>query len=712
MDLKTDTIRGEVSINELDGDATAEAPSGLASEIAIKSVHSTSAPNDGPVNTTRHCVLELETQCLVCYDIIMVEGKVNFRLDIEPTCPHVVIIPLLALRYSAQESDCQICHVFWGALTPFVKSADEDVMTRAIIMIEELTWWISVRLQSKAPGPKSRIKPRHEYRDDGSSMAIWVYEASLFTLSGDKLQSWFSRTVPQSDLIQQHTNSAASHAIMRAWLSDCLQNHDNFSKSCVRLSTRHPPNTPYLALSYCWGVYDVFSTTKDNLRVHMEGISVSKLPKTFRHALVITLALGYEYIWIDSLCIIQGDKEDFAHQSGQMGGIYSNADLVLSADLAKDVHEGFLHERTPKPFAVEIPISKRTRHQQLRHPKEGQSIGLVDLSNIEHHTAVDIETIFVNPIFIPAYVGARSPTFERAWCFQEQHLARRVIHFMEHSMYWRCRAHSRCECGTANRGSHLHRPHYSHIREPLTNYTNLEEMSAMLLNEAMKLWVDVVQEYSQRKLTNPTDRLPAIAGFASRLQSSTLGEYHAGLWEHSLPSALLWQTSIIVVMPEAHTYIGPTWSWVSSRRNIYFPFFPLTDSAKVLQVRTHLESSERYGQIRAGGIRLRSLFLKMNSVRADFGERFMFGGRRRKRQETGKFRLFLDLFQERKENTGSARETSPDWYLLVIAERPFDLLGLVLIKSYKQPGAFERVGIFSESTEPRRKWKHKVVTII
>ncbi|EAT87034.2 hypothetical protein SNOG_05970 [Parastagonospora nodorum SN15] len=662
MDLQTDTIRGEVSINELDGDATAEAPSGLASEIAIKSVHSTSAPNDRPVNTTRHCVLELETQCLVCYDIIMVEGKVNFRLDIEPTCPHVVIIPLLALRYSAQESDCQICHVFWGALTPFVKSADEDVMTRAIIMIEELTWWISVRLQSKAPGPKSRIKPRHEYRDDGSSMAIWVYEASLFTLSGE--------TVPQSDLIQQHTNSAASHAIMRA------------------------------------------CTTKDNLRVHMEGISVSKLPKTFRHALVITLALGYEYIWIDSLCIIQGDKEDFSHQSGQMGGIYSNADLVLSADLAKDVHEGFLHERTPKPFAVEIPISKRTRHQQLRHPKEGQSIGLVDLSNIEHHTAVDIETIFVNPIFTPAYVGARSPTFERAWCFQEQHLARRVIHFMEHSMYWRCRAHSRCECGTANRGSHLHRPHYSHIREPLTNYTNPEEMSAMLLNEAMKLWVDVVQEYSQRKLTNPTDRLPAIAGFASCLPSSTLGEYHAGLWEHSLPSALLWQTSIIVVMPEAHTYIGPTWSWVSSRRNIYFPFLPLTDSAKVLQVRTHLESSERYGQIRAGWIRLRSLFLKMNSVRADFGERFMFGGRQRKRQEIGKFRLFLDLFQERKENTGSARETSPDWYLLVIAERPFDLLGLVLIKSYKQPGAFERVGIFSESTEPRRKWKHKVVTII
>ena len=51
MDLKTDTIRGEVSINELDGDATAEAPSGLASEIAIKSVHSTSAPNDGYVLT-------------------------------------------------------------------------------------------------------------------------------------------------------------------------------------------------------------------------------------------------------------------------------------------------------------------------------------------------------------------------------------------------------------------------------------------------------------------------------------------------------------------------------------------------------------------------------------------------------------------------------------------------------------------------------------
>jgi hypothetical protein len=43
-----------------------------------------------------------------------------------------------------------------------------------------------------------------------------------------------------------------------------------------------------------------------------------------------------------------------------------------------------------------------------------------------------------------------------------------------------------------------------------------------------------------RKLSVFTDRLPAIAGLASRLHAEELGVYHAGMWESSLPVSMLW----------------------------------------------------------------------------------------------------------------------------------------------------------------------------
>jgi hypothetical protein len=78
------------------------------------------------------------------------------------------------------------------------------------------------------------------------------------------------------------------------------------------------------------------------------------LPKTFKHAIEITRAIGYEFIWIDSLCIIQQDAEDFTEQSSQMGDIYTNASVVISADSALNVHEG-IHRRRDRPTTI-IPI--------------------------------------------------------------------------------------------------------------------------------------------------------------------------------------------------------------------------------------------------------------------------------------------------------------------------------------------------------------------
>ncbi|EHK19955.1 uncharacterized protein TRIVIDRAFT_155817 [Trichoderma virens Gv29-8] len=51
----------------------------------------------------------------------------------------------------------------------------------------------------------------------------------------------------------------------------------------------------------------------------------NKLPKSFREAMQITRRLGVEYIWINSLCIIQDDSRDWEHEAAIMGKIYEQS---------------------------------------------------------------------------------------------------------------------------------------------------------------------------------------------------------------------------------------------------------------------------------------------------------------------------------------------------------------------------------------------------
>jgi hypothetical protein len=229
--------------------------------------------------------------------------------------------------------------------------------------------------------------------------------------------------------------------MIRNWLANCLQGHDwcnaqqtggtSFvpdrllhvaSISSIHLSNDHPPGTSYLALSYCWGTRSIFSTTRENFSDHLENIPWSMLPTTFQHAIEITRSLGYKYIWIDSVCIIQHDAEDFANQSRQMGDIYSNAILVIAADLARSVHEGIHRQRQRPTTIVSIPTSKRTLNRRstkvagIRHVDAGPFESTHDLVHS------DLETIYANGHFKsqPKYdekhhLFRSSSTKDRAW---------------------------------------------------------------------------------------------------------------------------------------------------------------------------------------------------------------------------------------------------------------------------------------------------------
>ena len=58
---------------------------------------------------------------------------------------------------------------------------------------------------------------------------------------------------------------------------------------------------------------------------------VDNMPPLFQDAIVTTWKLGIQYLWIDSLCIIQDSKDDWEIESAKMGAVYRNAYVTIVA---------------------------------------------------------------------------------------------------------------------------------------------------------------------------------------------------------------------------------------------------------------------------------------------------------------------------------------------------------------------------------------------
>jgi hypothetical protein len=56
----------------------------------------------------------------------------------------------------------------------------------------------------------------------------------------------------------------------------------------------------------------------------------------------MVIELGYHYVWIDSLCIVQEDPEDWGREAKPMATVYSNAVCSISASAFESGVAGFL----------------------------------------------------------------------------------------------------------------------------------------------------------------------------------------------------------------------------------------------------------------------------------------------------------------------------------------------------------------------------------
>jgi hypothetical protein len=112
---------------------------------------------------------------------------------------------------------------------------------------------------------------------------------------------------------------------------------------CLVISTETKLNDKrYLALSHCWGLTMPASAklTLETFDINRKSIDLQGLPRTFQDFIGISRRLGIQYVWIDSLCIIQNSKEDWQYEAAQMASVYSGAYLTIAASGSADGRGG------------------------------------------------------------------------------------------------------------------------------------------------------------------------------------------------------------------------------------------------------------------------------------------------------------------------------------------------------------------------------------
>jgi hypothetical protein len=167
----------------------------------------------------------------------------------------------------------------------------------------------------------------------------------------------------------------------------------------IKLHISNGEYAQYIALSHCWGSQSPLKTLKTNLKEHQEQILYDNMLETFQIAVLIAWYISCPYLWIDSLCIMQDDGNDWEFEAASMAAVYSNAMLTFAATAASDRSGGCLFHYNG-PFC--IPLNDDTA-----------------LIRFEDHLKLDSKD---------------APLNTRCWTFQEAALSRRMVCFPENQI--------------------------------------------------------------------------------------------------------------------------------------------------------------------------------------------------------------------------------------------------------------------------------------
>lgn len=236
---------------------------------------------------------------------------------------------------------------------------------------------------------------------------------------------------------------------MRTWLRLCQLNHPNCRPQAAEAPRRlidvgsdngHDPRLvysseltekypKYAALSYCWGSTLPVCTLKATEPDFRQRLPYHTLPQTLQDSIDIARALQLPYIWIDALCIVQDDLEDWEREAARMQQIYSGSTMTIAASGAKDTSEGFFAHERPRFQSAAVALERSCF--TLANPTARKQRTF----QVQHHGSLDS--------------GMAPILHTRGWTLQESVLSNRIVQCVRSELYWRCNQSCETESGVS-----------------------------------------------------------------------------------------------------------------------------------------------------------------------------------------------------------------------------------------------------------------------
>lgn len=315
----------------------------------------------------------------------------------------------------------------------------------------------------------------------------------------------------------------------------------------------------YLCLSHRWEKTSKLKTERSNIERYQGGIPLDCLPPTFSDAFEVTRQLGYRYLWIDSLCIVQDDEDDWKSQSEKMGDIFESSCCTIAAVDALDddgLDHGLFLPRHSDALALNLVLPfKKTPLQNLsekvfktKRPSYVWKYKWLKLeSDNGQYPIADHHTVTLRPRIFSLHKNIRrSEWYNRGWVLQERVLSRRMIYYTKEKIYWSC-----FETTGEEEGG-----------DPVRATRDSLYSMIMGRTKAHQVWAEIVSEYVRCNVSFHKDRLEAISGLSQKLQRRFPLKIYAGITDEENGEGLLWYTSETSLQhfPDFH---APSWSWSS-----------------------------------------------------------------------------------------------------------------------------------------------------
>lgn len=168
--------------------------------------------------------------------------------------------------------------------------------------------------------------------------------------------------------------------------------------------------------------------------------------------------------------------------------------------------------------------------------------------------------------------------FRRGWILQEWLLSKRLLWYTPHGLFYECQQ----ELPRSYDQSQLT---YERANPELRAHLELKASFHHSNKDILGFWYHALEVYSRQHLTQPTDRVLAVAGLAKEVGPilanpgllPSMGHaganevYVAGLWLRDIHHGLLWEQHHSATTSTSDVKEAPSWSWASLMTPVQWP---------------------------------------------------------------------------------------------------------------------------------------------